>query len=238
MKTKLLFALIIFASMLLSAAKPYDYLYAGYWWNGAWIPGLITQESRFAPIPQVVEGGALFYGPGIMEATVEYYKLDWTPDIVDGVSLLTCAEIGHKVWLQRPGKDWEGPFLVADCSQRDDLYAHVFYRHEVVEVGFETAKRWGMAKRIDSNPWYKAYLWRIDGVKVSRVPPNMITEKSVTMESWWSGVVQFAQPEDDICKLVYHGPETEWNKSDMPIWRINCVWKQFRPMYEKLSNRR
>lgn len=205
-------------------------LYCGYWWNGAWVPGLVSQETRFTPIPQVVTGGAVFYGPGVMEATAEYYGLDWSEDIVDGVSLLTCAEIGHKVWLKRLGFGWEGPFLVADCSQRDDLYAHVFFRKEVVEVGFKTAERWGMARGLSGKPWYKVLKWRIDGVKVSRVPPREITERSVEMGEWFKSVLTFAHPKDDVCRLVYHAPNSEWNPdNDFPRWRVNCEWVTFYP---------
>lgn len=132
--------------------------------------------------------------------------------------------------MKRPGFGWEGPFLVADCSQRDDLYAHVFFRKEVVEVGFQTAERWGMAVRTGSKPWYKAKLWRIDGVQVSRVPPDQITDKPVNMGEWFTSVLTFAQPKDDKCKLVYHAPNSQWNPdNDYPRWRVNCEWVTFYP---------
>lgn len=219
-------------------------LYGGYWWLDAWVPGLVSQETRFAELPQVVKGGALFYGPGVMEATAEFYGLDWSEDIVDGVSLLTCAEIGHKVWLKRPGHEWEGPFLVADCSSREDLYAHIFFRREVVEVGFETAERWGMATRKGTDPWYKAHLWRIDNVLVSRVPPWKINTAPVDMQAWFETVLTFAQPADDKCRLVYHAPNSKWNPdNDYPLWRVNCEWVTFYPPdYERdqygIHNRR
>lgn len=90
------FIIMVLALLMISAA-PFDCnLYCGYWWLDGWVPGLVSQETRFTPIPQVVTGGAVFYGPGVMEATAEYYGLEWSEDILDGVSLLTCAELGTR----------------------------------------------------------------------------------------------------------------------------------------------
>jgi hypothetical protein len=229
----LLVALLALTSIASIPMDIYD-LYNGYDWNGeGWVPGLVTQETRFQPLPQIVKGAALFYGPGAMEATAEYRNLDWSSDIVDGVSLLTCAEIGHKVWLKRPGYDWEGPFLVSDCSRRNDLYAHIYFRGEVVEVGFKTAVKWGMAIPKSSKPFYTAKKWRIDDVLVSRMPPGFITTKSVRMIDWFDTVVEFAEPKDDnqSCSgVVYHGPRTQYNDSYLPLWRVNCEWEIFLPM--------
>jgi hypothetical protein len=205
-------------------------LYCGYWWNNGWVPGLVSQETRFAPLPQVVQGGAVFYGPGVMEATAEYYGLSLTDGVVDGVSLLTCAEIGQKVWLKRPGHAWEGPFMVSDCAQRDDLYAFVVYREEVVEVGFKTAVKWGLATPLSGKPWYKVHRWRVDDVQVSRVPPWGIDTAPVDMQDWFESVLTFARPKDDQCKLVYRAPNSESNpRNNYPLWRVNCEWVTFRP---------
>ena len=230
----LLVSLLALTSIASQPADLYD-LYGGYDWNGeGWVPGLITQETRFQPLPQLVRGAALFYGPGAMEGTAEYRNLEWSSDIVDGVSLLTCAEIGHKVWLRRPDYDWEGPFLVADCSRRNDLYAHIFFRGEAVEVGFQTAVRWGMAVPKSSKPFYVAKKWRIDDVLVSRVQPEYLTTQSVTMQDWFSGVVEFAEPKDDkeaCTKIVYRGPNTTYNHHPyLPQWRVGCEWYIFREM--------
>lgn len=49
----------------------------------------------------------------------------------------------RRVWLQRPGRDVEGPFLVVDCAQRNHRAA-LIERGWVVDVDWETAQRWGM----------------------------------------------------------------------------------------------
>jgi len=86
-------------------------------------------------------------------------------DYLDGVSLMSPADIGKVVWLRAPGRGWEGPFIVVDCAQLDDEYWIIKHHKEIVEVSWETAQRWGMDSPLDgvevvvaSNPYS---LWRV-----------------------------------------------------------------------------
>ena len=59
------------------------------------------------------------------------------------VALLDREQIGTQVYLQRPGQQPEGPFLVIDCAQRAHR-ALLIKGNWAVDVDWETAKRWEM----------------------------------------------------------------------------------------------
>ena len=119
------------------------------WMNGFCVPGVISKESWYFDTPTDHYGLMSSYGPGVMEANVAYRGLD--PEEVRGVALMSCADIGKTVWLRLPGRSWEGPFVVVDCSGRNHLYYHMVAMGLAVEVGYETAKEWDTftANRID-----------------------------------------------------------------------------------------
>jgi len=186
----------------------------GYWWQDSlWIPGLITVDTWFTPTPALATGKAAFYYPGLMKATAEYRGLD-LDGYVDGVSLMTCADIGFEVWIQRPGHAWEGPYLSVDCARRGDLYGVVAGRGEVIEVSWKTAQRWGMVTEGG-----KIEQWNIPDVRVSKVPPEDLWDTpQVVLQDWFLDTVRF-----DCCSvtppaLFYTHPRT---------WSINGVVKTF-----------
>lgn len=198
-------------------------VYNGYFWHDLWIPGYPTQETHLLVNPPIVSGRAVFYGPGAMEATARYRHLDLTDEYVGGVSLLTCGDIGKKVWLKRPDKEWEGPFLVVDCAKRGDLWGIVNYRKEAVEVSFETALRWNMVEYTnESRNQYAVYKWYIPSVLVSKFPPAYTHNLTVlSMSSWFNSVVDYSESPDK-CKTLYRESA---NKGGLPEWRIGCEWK-------------
>ncbi len=126
-------------------------------------PGLIDIKTWFTPQPTHTVGNAVWYGPFVMEGTARWRGLDLSK-FVDGVSLLSPADIGETVWLRRPGYSWEGPFLDVDCAMRGDMWPIIAWRGEVVEVGFRTALRWGMVS--GSTQSYKVNQWRLENVEV------------------------------------------------------------------------
>ncbi len=238
MKKLLLIVLLIVISISsISAVNPIKYcelesnfpvcadnnIYNGYWWNGFWVPGIPTQSTQMLANPPIAVGKAVFYGPGVMEGTARYRGFN-LENYIDGVSLLTCGDIGKSIWIKRPGFDWEGPFLVVDCAKRGDLYGIINYRNEVVEVGFKTALKWKMAYYSDTEKWkYKEISWNIDNVTVSKFPPPMTGKlNKVSMRDWFNSVAEFSEETEDKnnCKLAY-----KFSKNDiLPLWRINCKW--------------
>ena len=158
------------------------YALNGYWWHGFWIPGLPTLESWFAGSPVYAIGNAVFYAPWIMRATAELRELS-LHGYVDGVSGLSCADVGLELWIRRPGHEWEGPFLNVDCAQRNDMYGIIVWRAEVIELGFETAERWGMVERTGGG--YKVLRWRTEDVEVSKLPPEQVSGSPVPLREWW-----------------------------------------------------
>jgi len=175
----------------------------GYFWpsgGNGWVPGYISLDSWFAGSPVHAIGNAVYYAPFIMEATAAARGLS-LDGYVDGVSGLSCADVGLDVWIKRDParttagvsgitKGWEGPFLIVDCAQRNDMYGAVVFREEVVEVGFETALKWGMVER--TSPWgWRNLNWRIEQVAVSKLPPEHISGSPVRYVDWWLDRLEF-----------------------------------------------
>ena len=186
--------------------------YNGYYWTaggGEWIPGMISNRTWFLPAPVHYVGKAAFYAPGLMEATADLRGLS-LEGFVDGVSLMSPADIGSVVWIRRPGHEWEGPFLSVDSARRSDLYGVVVHRGEAVEVGFETARSWGMVSG-RAGSWI-AHSWIIPEVEIwkGRCPPPDLGIPE-DYRAWFLDRIQF----------VYHfekrpvlGDDWEWNFRD------------------------
>jgi hypothetical protein len=104
---------------------------------------LITLLQWMTPAPVYSYGGAVWYAPMVMEANCEYRGFDME-GYVDGVALMSPSNLGDTVWLRPRGHDWSGPYRVCDVGTRGQVYEMVVVRGEVVEVGWETAERWGM----------------------------------------------------------------------------------------------
>lgn len=200
-------------------------LYNGYWWFDMWVPGLPTYAAQFMRMPVLSSGAAVIYAPQVMEANVQYRGLS-TSGMVGAVAVPFCSEIGHTLWILRPGQDWEGPFIVADCTRRNDLYGVIVYRHQVVEVDFETAIRWGMARLGgDQHEGRWSELTQpLQNVVVSFVNPDRLGHNEVpSLESWFLERVTYANgPAHDPGEPVnYRAPELP---GEYPAWRVGDEW--------------
>jgi len=178
-----------------------------------WIPGYISNSSWFIKAPTVSRGNATFYSPWIMEATAKFRGFDLS-GYLDGVAMMSPADIGAEVWLKPPWGDWEGPYLVVDCARRGDMWPVVNFYGEVIELGFKTAERWGMAEH--HSPW-RAIRWKEYGVLVSKVPPHSVDRYEVIdYANWWLSLAKFVHVYEP--RPLYRYPST---------WRINGVWHTF-----------
>jgi hypothetical protein len=197
----------------------------GYWWHGYQVPGLVSIQSWLTPAPLWSKGGALYYAPHIMEATaaVRGMSLD---GYVDGVAVPGCADLGQRVWLKRPGHTWEGPFLVVDCAARNDMYGQIMAFGEMVEVGFDTALRWGMAAWV-------GYDWvsirpKIRDVEMSKVPPALLwrCDGPTDFATWWQANVIFTDtPREATSSEIMQAIE----QSDaFQQWQQRCAQGQIR----------
>lgn len=103
------------------------------------------------PMPRYAYGAAVWYAPGVMEANCQYradlagvtYD-EWMGEAIDGVALMSPADLGKTVWVRRPGLPWEGPFRSCDAGMQGQVWEMVTVRGEVIELGWDTASRWGM----------------------------------------------------------------------------------------------
>lgn len=104
------------------------------------------------PSPLPIQGLATYYNPGVMEYVQDYRlragDIDGCPECVGSVALLRAGDIGRKVWLQPPGGDPVGPFLVVDCARRQDVLP-LLQRNWVVDVSYEVGQDWGMNRPLD-----------------------------------------------------------------------------------------
>lgn len=215
-------------------------IYNGYWWYGeGWVPGLPTFEAQFLRLPPVSIGSAVFYAPGVMEANVKYRGLVYDRNkYIGAVAVPFCSEIGHDVWLKRPSTDyWEGPYLVADCSRRNDLYGHIEFRDQVVEVDFDTAVAWGLARYggTQNDGRWSSLTGRLDCVLLSKVPPDQFDGIIVDLSVWFLQHVTFADRSENRRQVQnYLPPGTlsielgiDNRGSSLPIWLINNQWVTF-----------
>jgi len=172
----------------------------GYWAGIWWVPRFITLEEWYRPQPPYSSGRAVWYANGVMQANINQ-RIEWGQivpgDYIDGVALMSPADLGKTVWLRRPGYGWEGPFIVADCAQRDDEWWILKYRKEVVEVGWRTKERWGITAPLDGVQVVVAespyQLWRV-----------LETQEMVDYPSWWLSWPQSGQQESST---LTHAPQ-------------------------------
>jgi len=198
--------------------------------NNKWIPGMPSFASQFMVAPDLFMGDVWPYGPGVMEGTAEYNGLS-LDNVVDGVALMTCADHGGLVWLKRPRYEWEGPFKVVDCARRNDIYNTTVHRDEAVEVGFETAVRWGMSTKPEliNGEWVQYWTQGIvHDVIVSKIPPDQLSgdEEIVDYSEWFLDRVTFDEFDTNqeaekyyntIPRMLYRPPV---EKEGLPTWRI------------------
>lgn len=117
------------------------------------IPRLVSPSVPTPQIQLLNEGWSVHYDPQVMEQVVEVRQRGgvnvalppFDPEAYEGyVARPDCNEVGQEVWLDF-GQGWVGPFLVADCARVEDR-PHIEARGIVVELGYPSAKRFGVAR--------------------------------------------------------------------------------------------
>jgi hypothetical protein len=119
-----------------------------------WIAGLLPPAQADDLVPGYWEqtplphtGLATFYAAGMMEHVLTvragHGQVLRCEECVGTVALLRAGDIGRKVWLQPPGGEKVGPFLVIDCARQEDIPPLVA-RNWAVDVSFEVGQLWGM----------------------------------------------------------------------------------------------
>lgn len=122
-----------------------DNPYNGWLYHETCIPGVVSENFWRSPNPHHFVGIATYYGEGIMEKVAARRGLS-LDGVRGGVALMNCGDIGSHVWLKRsPQYEFEGPYLVVDCSKREHLYWNVVVNNLAVEVDWQTSRRWGMS---------------------------------------------------------------------------------------------
>jgi hypothetical protein len=100
-----------------------------------------------------------FYARGVFEIVYEN-RLRWgqvqpCPECIGLAAVLDCGRLGERVWIDGPN-GWEGPFLVADCSNAAHLPAQK-KRRLTAEVDWDTGQRWHMRAPIEGDiRWWMA----------------------------------------------------------------------------------
>lgn len=192
---------------------------------GYCVPGLVTNETWFTRSPQYVYGSAVWYAPGMMEATArwrspEMYKLAYrSGQYKGGVAVPSPANIGDTVWIRRAGGDWDGPYLVVDCSRRADMFSQIMYNQQVVEVDFNTAVAWGLAEG-DWQDWKMikgkeetVELWY--GTERPRDYQHYIEPPIFFARYWIEQVAKFQSGKVEPSPVFYsNGLNPEWNLRD------------------------
>jgi len=183
-----------------------------------WIPGLLTYDSQFMRMPDLTIGKVYAYEANLMEHTAMFHGLN-IDNVVDGIALPFCSEIGGYVWVKRPYNqdiigtgEWEGPFRVVDCAGILDLYNVVVRRKEVAEIGFQTAVDWTMIKGLTQTgewSWDKKWdmrSWYTD-VMVSKINPKYLPDdlEPIVLSDW------FAE------RATFYKTQEEWDNAYKPL---------------------
>jgi len=219
-------------------------VYNGYNWYGLWVPGMVSFETQYLRLPTTTIGSVVFYAPDVMRANVEYYGLSMD-GCVGAVAVPFASEIGHKVWLMRPGYDWEGPFIIADSSRRNDIYGHIIYRDQIAEIDFDTAVRWEMAryggngnKGMNNEGRWTALTGRLNHVIMSFVPPEQFDGTIIDLNVWFLQNVKYAERTENRYQVenyvppgyvgeIWHGLGFNNPSDTLPMWLINGEWVSF-----------
>lgn len=138
--------------------------------HGCWI----TNRTWFTRYPHASEGKALYYARGVMEAQARARGFDLT-GYVGGIATASAAELGSSFWIKGP-QGWEGPFLVVDVVQRNHVHNLVMNVDYVVEVDYNTARRWGILGRGSAD------------IVLSRTP-FVLTSRD--FGDWWANMARF-----------------------------------------------
>ena len=109
------------------------------------IKGIPVLEKDETPLPQM--GKAMYYANGVMEQVIKYRLRvgDITPGkkCLGYVALMRKGDLDREVWIVINGQV-EGPFCVVDVAALQHIPS-LLERNWVVDVDYQTAKRWGMA---------------------------------------------------------------------------------------------
>uniref|UniRef100_A0A7C1K0Z8 Uncharacterized protein n=1 Tax=Caldilinea aerophila TaxID=133453 RepID=A0A7C1K0Z8_9CHLR len=104
------------------------------------------------PTPLPITGLAMYYAPQVMDR-VELYRervnqIEACEECIGRVALLRAGDLGRLVWIQVGDGIVEGPFQVLDVAARHHI-PDLLRRNWVVDVDYETARRWGMRGPIE-----------------------------------------------------------------------------------------
>jgi len=196
-------------------------IYNGYWEGNYWIAGVPSYETLMLRMPIVAGGSAVVYDRGLMEATARQGGYDISK-YVGSVAVPFWSEVGHEVWIYNPEFGWDGPFLIVDISRQIDVYRQIVYQNQVVELDFETGKRWGMWKTVRGEDILID--GRLDGILVSKVNPELADSyPAIQLSDFFLENVKYTTHYES--PPVYRPPKL--TGFSLPIWKIGDYWVIF-----------
>ena len=155
--------------------------------SGFEIPGWVTNETWFTPMPIHTSGNAVWYAPWMMEGTANYRGMS-LDGFVGGIATNSVGDMGKTAWIKRNGLEWEGPYLIVDVSQRNHAYHHAINVGSIFEVDFPTALRWGIVSKSNNKKGYVVNRWLMPNVEmfISLQSPNPnIESHPVNYKEWY-----------------------------------------------------
>lgn len=104
------------------------------------VPGVISREAWLMDYPAHTIGVATFYAPGVMDKVLVNRGMS-LKGYVDGIVTMTCGNIGDSAYVRRPGRGWEGPYLIVDCGGPHGIWAFTQYKLHI-EVDYDRWLAW------------------------------------------------------------------------------------------------
>jgi len=104
------------------------------------VPGVITYDTWTCRSTGNFHGVLSSYSDGIME----YMEDKAGVPRGQGITLMSCGDLGRTVWIRPQGMDWVGPFTVVDCAMPEHAYYNIVALGLAAEIGYTTTKELGI----------------------------------------------------------------------------------------------
>lgn len=151
---------------------------------GRFIPRLADDRMNYYAPGFHLSGNASRYSASHMEIAFHEKIERWNlaarglsaDDYVNGIALESCGYMEFSAWVQVPGQELIGPFLVVDCRALVHKFELACLYGAVVEVVYEDIGHEAETGLIEGVEVYIQPPWNLDPPHVSSSPPTPYTE--------------------------------------------------------------
>ena len=171
----------------------YDDLLNGYWFDDSlqwwWNDGLPSRHTYYMPAPIHFSTRALWQSPNMIQHTAAYNGVDLS-DVIDGLSLMSPADVGKTVWVRVPGGVWIRS-RNADAVWREHAIYHILYNDSGLEMGYILAEQTGVLTY--RTPYGGIGMPGVEVCVTEGDPHAVCAGAPVDYSTWWESNLRFAE---------------------------------------------